>query len=206
MNSRQVLRLASIRIYLRYGAQLRARNSQNSYVSVSSAYDRFWLGILVRIFALLRGAAMSKAKVLNPVTRTHDFGSIPLLTLNTQLRGVITTVPAPIYLVEGRHFGPNGGFGVAHIWAEHEAEIVASGFATLSDVPAYVQRILSSHALIYFEDRRIAKSRVNAVRIVTGTVILEYVRTIENKVEVPHWSVVTAYSNTRTAGVLVGSI
>jgi hypothetical protein len=73
-------------------------------------------------------------------------------------------------------------------------------------VSAYVQKILTAPGVIYFEDRNLKKPRVNTVRIVTGTVILEYVRTIIDKVETPHWSVVTAYSNTRTVGVLVGQI
>lgn len=149
---------------------------------------------------------MSKKRVISPLSNTDVFGIIPSLSLNSQHKGIITTVSAPIHLVEGKHIGPNSGFGVAHIWAEHEKEIIQSGFSNQSDVPAYVQNILTTPGLIYFEDRKSTRLRVNTVRIVTGTVILEYVRTVINKVETPHWSVVTAYSNTRTAGVVVGQI
>lgn len=149
---------------------------------------------------------MSKIRVLNPTDNTDIFGIIPALTLNSKLKGIITTVRCPIHLLEGRHHGPNSGFGVSHIWAEHKNEIIGSGFSSITDVPSYVQKILTTPSLIYFEDRKINRPRVNAVRIVTGTVILEYVRTKINNVETPHWSVVTAYSNPRTVGVLVGNI
>ena len=149
---------------------------------------------------------MSKVRVLNPIDNTDIFGVIPALTLVSKYKGTIATVDAPIHLVEGKHIGPNSGFGVAHIWAEHSKEIISAGYAGRNLVPAYVQSILSAPAAIYFEDRQIARPRVNTVRIVTGTVILEYVRTRVQGVEVPHWSVVTAYSNTRTVGVLVGGI
>jgi hypothetical protein len=131
---------------------------------------------------------------------------IPALTLTSKHKGVIATREAPIHLVEGKHFGPNSGFGVAHIWAEHRKEITRAGFPNQGLVPAYVQKILTTPGLIYFEDRKLPKPRVNTVRITTGTVILEYVRTVIDKVKTPHWSVVTAYSNTRTAGVVVGQI
>ncbi len=149
---------------------------------------------------------MSKIKVISPLSNSDVFGIVPALNLNSQHKGIITTVDAPIHLVEGKHIGPNSGFGVAHIWAEHMKEIIQSGFSARSDVPAYVQSILTAPGLIYFEDRKSARLRVNTVRIVTGTVILEYVRTVINKVETPHWSVITAYSNPRTAGVVVGQI
>lgn len=149
---------------------------------------------------------MSKVRVINPISNTDVFGIIPALTLNSQKDGIINTAQAPIHLVAGRHIGPNSGYGVAHIWAEHEKEILQAGFTSQNDVPAYVQRILTAPGLIYFEDRKIKRLRVNTVRIVTGTVILEYVRTVIDKVETPHWTVVTAYSNTRTAGVVVGRI
>lgn len=149
---------------------------------------------------------MSRVRVLNPVDQTQIFGVVPALTLTSQHSGVIPTQQAPIHLVVGRHHGPNSGFGVEHIWAEHQNEIIADGFAHIGLVPDYVQRILTFPGLIYFEDRKLPRSRVNTVRIATGTVILEYVRTIIEKVETPHWNVITAYSNTRTAGVVVGQI
>jgi hypothetical protein len=149
---------------------------------------------------------MSKVRVLNPVNNTDIFGVVPALTLTSKHKGVITTLEAPIHLVAGKHIGPNAGFGVAHIWAEHQQEILRAGFTHQGHVPAYVQRILTAPGVIYFEDRKINRPRVNTVRIVTGTVILEYIRTVVNKVETPHWSVITAYSNTRKAGVVVGQI
>lgn len=149
---------------------------------------------------------MSKERVLNPIDNTDIFGEVPSLKLTSKSKGVILTKAAPIYLVKGKHHGPNRGFGVAHIWAEHSHEIVRAGFTSRDLVPAYVQGILTAPGRIYFEDRKLRRPRVNTVRIVTGTVILEYIRVIIDKVETPHWSVVTAYSNARTAGVVVGQI
>lgn len=149
---------------------------------------------------------MSKVRVINPISNTDVFGIIPALTLNSQHDGIINTTQAPIHLVAGKHIGPNSGFGVAHIWAEHKKEIIQAGFTNQNDVPLYVQRILTSPGFIYFEDRKLKRVRVNAVRIVTGTVILEYVRTVVDKVEMPHWTIITAYSNPRNAGVVVGQI
>lgn len=145
-------------------------------------------------------------KVINPTTQGHSFGTIPVLTLARKNQSPIITLAAPIHLKEGKHFGPNAGFGVQHIWAEHRIEIMASGFMGIADVPAYVERILNTPTLLYFEDRPGSKTRVNAVRIVTGTVILEYVQTKVCNVLTPYWSVVTAYSDTRTKGVVVGSM
>lgn len=149
---------------------------------------------------------MSKVRVLNPIDNTDIFGVVPSLRLTSKSKGVILTQAAPIHLVKGKHIGPNAGFGVAHIWAEHNREIRRAGFTNLDLVPAYVQGILTAPGLIYFEDRKLQRPRVNTVRIATGTVIMEYIRTVIDKVETPHWSVVTAYSNARTAGVVVGQI
>ena len=145
-------------------------------------------------------------KVLNPATQDHSFGMVPVLTLARKNQSTITTLAAPINLKKGKHLGPNRGFGVQHIWEEHNVEIVAAGFAGMADVPAYVQRILNTPTLLYFEDRPGSNTRVNAVRIVTGTVILEYVQTKVGNILTPYWSVVTAYSDTRTKGVVVGSM
>lgn len=145
-------------------------------------------------------------KVINPTTQDHSFGTVPVLTLARKNQSPVITLAAPIHLKEGKHIGANAGFGVKHIWAEHSAEIVAAGFAGVADVPAYVQGILNTPTLLYFEDRPGPRTRVNAVRIVTGTVILEYVQTKVGNVLTPYWSVVTAYSDTRTKGVVVGSM
>lgn len=145
-------------------------------------------------------------KVINPTTQDHSFGTVPVLRLARKNQSPVITLAAPIHLKEGKHFGPNAGFGVQHIWAEHSIEIMAAGFMGLADVPAYVQRILNTPTLLYFEDRPGPRTRVNAVRIVTGTVILEYVQTKVGNVFTPYWSVVTAYSDTRTKGVVVGSM
>lgn len=148
----------------------------------------------------------ANSKTMNPISGNEVFGSVPSLTLPRRGKPSIIALTAPIHLKEGKHFGPNAGYGVEHIWAEHQSEIEAAGFNTVLDVPAYVIAILRTPTLLYFEDRPIPKARVNAVRIVTGTVILEYVQTQVENVLMPHWSIVTAYSGTRTAGVLVGNI
>lgn len=149
---------------------------------------------------------MSNKRVLNPKNGTYTFGFIPALTLVSQNKGIIQTQYAPIHLTEGKHFSANTGWGVTHIWAEHSQDVINAGYTSISGVPDFVESILNKPANIYFEDRSIKRTRVNCVRIVTGTVVLEYVRLIVDKIETPYWRVVTAYSNTRTNGVLVGNI
>lgn len=70
----------------------------------------------------------ANTKVLNPATQDHSFGTVPALTLARKNQSPIITLAAPINLKEGKHFGPNSGFGVQHIWAEHSVEILAAGF------------------------------------------------------------------------------
>lgn len=148
---------------------------------------------------------MSNARVRNPLDGTEIFATIPSVRLffsktNTSL----ILEAAPVYLLEGKHYGPHKGFGVVHIWAEHEKEIKAEGFRTITDVPAYVANILRPPSAIYFEDRDLRSKRVSNVRLRTGSAFLEYFpQTRENQ---SYWSVVTAYSETRTKGSLVGSL
>lgn len=149
---------------------------------------------------------MSSVRLKNPKTNLDSFGNVPSLTLHRKGKETIFTLPCPIYLTVGKHIKKNNGFGMNHIWEEHSQEIISSGYNSKNDVPKYVLKLLSSPSCLYFEDREIKATRINNVRLFTGTVILEYVRQIINKVEVPHWSVVTAYSQTRTSGNLVGSI
>lgn len=148
---------------------------------------------------------MSKSRVRNPLDGTEIFATIPAVRLffsktNTSL----ILEAAPVYLLEGKHHGPHRGFGVVHIWAEHEKEIKADGFKTIIDVPAYVANILRPPSVIYFEDRDLKNKRVSTVRLRTGSAFLEYFpQTKENP---SYWSVVTAYSHTRTRGSIVGSL
>ncbi len=111
-----------------------------------------------------------------------------------------------IYLRVGRHTGPNKGFGVRHIWAEHEKELVAAGYATVNDVGRYIKDIITRGAPIYCEFRSLTgKHRPTVLKSSLGIVILEP-REDEAAESGYIYTVVTAYSAGRAHGTLVGNI
>ena len=140
---------------------------------------------------------MSSLAILNPLTGLESFGVVPGLKLS----GVFLP-EAPILLPLGRHIGPNKGFGVRHIWAEHRLEMERSGYVTEADVPLYVLSIIQTGTPLYFEGASWQQTRLMAVRSVTGTAIVEF----RERREASVWSVVTAFSGTKTHGTRVGTV
>lgn len=109
-----------------------------------------------------------------------------------------------IRLKQGKHRGPNKGFGAAHIWAEHSSEMMKLGLETLGDVPAYVAMIVRAGTAIYCEFDAIgAAPRLAVVQSRIGKAILEYQR-MRAGLEI--YSVVTAFSNTKAHGTRVGTV
>lgn len=66
-------------------------------------------------------------------------------------------------LSQGRHIGPNRGFGARHIWAEHPDEMRGAGFASEEFVPHFVAQIIKAGTPLYFEGHFSAKTRLIAV-------------------------------------------
>jgi hypothetical protein len=149
------------------------------------------------LFKAAPGFVMSMLALTNPQTGGIDFGRIP------QLRLVGITYPeSRIQLFVGRHIGPNKGFGARHIWAEHRNEMAQVGLNDEADVAAYVLRIVRTGTPLVFEGGSWTVTRLLAVRAASGTAILEY----RDRREGPIWSVVTAYSGTKTHGTRVGTV
>lgn len=116
-------------------------------------------------------------------------------------------IPAgDIFLRVGRHIGPNRGFGVRHIWAEHEQELVKLGYATVNDVARFVRDIIRRGVPIYCEfNSTSGKHRPAVLKSSIGIVILEPREAPETE---SGWIyvVVTAYTRRTAHGTLVGHI
>lgn len=140
---------------------------------------------------------MSSLAILNPLTGLQSFGLVPSLKLS----GVLLP-EAPILLPLGRHIGPNKGFGARHIWAEHRLEMERSGQLSEADVPLYVLSIIQVGTPLYFEGASWQHTRLMAVRSTAGTAVIEF----RERREAAVWSVVTAFSGTKTHGTRVGAV
>lgn len=124
-------------------------------------------------------------------------GTVPPVRLNRVL-----LPEASIYLIWGRHVGPNRGHGISHIWAEHREEMERCGLKEIGDVPAYVSTIVRSGTPLFYEGAQFKVTRVLAVRSTSGTAVLEF----RDRLQGPIWSVVTAFSGTKTHGTRVGTV
>lgn len=140
---------------------------------------------------------MSMTPILHP-SGALAFG----LLLEMRAPGII--IPAgEIRLFHGRHSGPNRGFGAKHIWAEHDREMIAAGFLDFDGVAGYVATIVREGTPVFLGDHNWRSLRVMAVRSRTGTAIVEH---RAPRGEDPHWSVITAFSGTKTHGTRVGTV
>jgi hypothetical protein len=116
--------------------------------------------------------------------------------------GRVILLEGPILLASGHHWGPNRGFGAAHIWAEHAKEMAKAGFGSSEEVPHYVSQIVRLGTPLFFEGSQINRTRLLAVRSSAGTAILELRQQRDGAI----WSVVTAFSGTKTHGTRVGTV
>ena len=141
---------------------------------------------------------------MSPTTPVlHPSGGTCFGTLS-EMRAPGLTLPAgEIRLFRGRHTGPNRGFGAVHIWAEHKREMAALGFDAYDDVAGFVATIVRQGTPVFFGDRNWRALRVMAVRSRSGTGILEHREPRDGDA---HWSIVTAYTGTRTHGTRVGTV
>ena len=137
---------------------------------------------------------MSSRSVINPGTGSTSFGLVPSI----KVPGLICE-QAEIHLVEGKHRGPNRGFGKEHIWAEHQTEMLQSGFGSEEEVGSYVASIVRSGSRLYFEGGHKRNPRLLVFRSSAGVAVLEL---RPGKI----WSIVTAYSGRQPHGTLVGTV
>jgi hypothetical protein len=140
---------------------------------------------------------LSSLAILNPQTGLFSFGTISEIRIS----GLVLP-EAEIFLPVGRHIGPNRGFGVRHIWAEHQIEMAKAGLTSEADVPLYVLQIIQSGTPLFFEGANWQTTRLMAVRAARGTAIMEF----RDRRDGPVWSVVTAFSGTKTHGTRVGTV
>ena len=140
---------------------------------------------------------MSSRQIFNPLGNGVVFAVIPRLTLDR-----VEFQEANVVLPEGKHIGPNKGFGAAHIWAEHQREMAAVGLQSFGEVPLFVLPMLKHGTPLHFEGASWRATRLLAVRTAAGTVVLEHRQQRGGDV----WSIVTAFSGTKTHGTRVGSV
>ena len=137
--------------------------------------------------------------VQNPNTNTYEFGVIPYM-----IKGHDEFSEGIIQLRIGKHIGPNKGFGVEHIWIEHNKELIKLGYKTKNDVPQFLADLIKPRAPIYceFNDMR-GNHRIAVVRSVLGVAYLERKFGANNEVI---YSVVTAFTKKNAAGTKIGSV
>ncbi|TIO79427.1 hypothetical protein [Mesorhizobium sp.] len=120
--------------------------------------------------------------------------------MDKNVRGIL--IPgAPIVLKRGRH-SIRGGFGVRHIWARHQTEILARGYSAEEDIAKYVADIVRPGSPVFCEFGHIRNVRVTVVRTTIGIAVLEH-KTHGDDV---HYSVVTAFAQRNAHGTRVGTV
>ncbi|MFG1299148.1 hypothetical protein V5F49_05065 [Xanthobacter sp. V3C-3] len=105
-------------------------------------------------------------------------------------------------MLRGKHTGPNKGFGVCHIWAEHRREMEHFDLVEEAHVPIYVAKIVCAGTPLHFEGSDIKATKLIAVRSSIGLAILQLRPTREET----YWSIVTAYASSKKHGVRVGAV
>jgi hypothetical protein len=137
-------------------------------------------------------------KIKNPDTGTYSFGCIPEIAHYGIDEG-------PIILKYGAHYGNNRGYGAAHIWVGHGADIRNQGYAhenPLDAIAQYIADIIKPNTPIYWDSTDLSgKYRLTVLSTARGRVILESSQDGDgNRIH----SIVTAYSLRQAKGTLVG--
>jgi hypothetical protein len=139
-------------------------------------------------------------RVLHPTNGTDIFGEMPGID-----KSGILLPPGLIHLVEGEHYGPNSGFGVVHIVAEHDRQIARKNkaLAQMSShdrVRHYVAQILIRKAQIFVEHEK--PKRPVVIHTAKGGVILE----LRRNDGISWYSVVSAYNRQNQRGELMANL
>ncbi|SRR6266478_4451450 len=123
-----------------------------------------------------------------------DFGKI-----TEDLAAVAGIRPLPIRLVNGRHFGSGGGYGIAHIAYHHAAALALLDYYSIQD---FVDEVVSGFTALYAGDG----GRQLIVRRKDKDIRLDRLLVLELAPSKDHYSVVTGWlvsSRRRVRGVLV---
>lgn len=141
-------------------------------------------------------------RILHPVTGSVCFGQLEVM----RSRGEV--VPAgEIYLPAGKHHGPNHGYGVRHIWAEHAVQLSKLGYSDIHEVARFVSDIIQSGAPVYCEFGRLRSYRPVVLRTKLGQVILEQRYTDKyDTLGTSFYTVVTAFDGNRVHGTVIGKV
>jgi hypothetical protein len=135
----------------------------------------------------------------NPKTNTNVYGLIPYINFrkNDEFSA------GEIVLRYGEHRGPNKGFGVAHIWAEHASDLKKIGYHNIKDVAKFISDAITPRSPIYCEFNNMkGNNRIAVLKTSVGIVYLELKKDGHNK---EFYSVVTAFPKGKARGTQIGS-
>ena len=137
--------------------------------------------------------------VASPHTNSLAFATVPEIS-----RDDLQLPNGQVSLRYGRHFGNHSGFGILHIWEQHQAALTSAGYPTIHDVARYVSEIVRPRADITceFSDMR-GDHKIAVVRSNAGTAILKPIRSDQ---ESTLYSIVTAFDRRTREGTLVGRL
>lgn len=139
---------------------------------------------------------MPNIRIPHPTNGTYVYGYVP------EKKSKSFIIPAgPVLLKRGRDT-TYGGFGARHIWGRHERELRQRGCKEAADVPLFVASIVCPGSQIHCEFEEMTRLKVTVVRDRLGSVVLQY----NEDAQMPHYSVVTAFTNPRRRGSHVGQI
>jgi subtilisin family serine protease len=137
-------------------------------------------------------------KITNPYTSTYFFGCIPEIAHCGIDEGLII-------LKYGVHFGYNRGYGAAHIWAGHAADIRKLGYMQenpLDAIAQYIADIIKPNTPIYWDSADLDGTyRLTVLSTAKGRVVL---MSGEDETGGRIHSVITAYPKKTAMGTLVG--
>jgi len=106
-------------------------------------------------------------RIENPLNEgQYSFGTFPEIHWSNK----ILFEAGEIYLLFGQHHGPNSGYGLAHIWAEHEGNLRNKGYYHQLEIANYVASILVNGAKIYTEFG--SKPAAQVIKSSLGMVVL----------------------------------
>ncbi len=137
--------------------------------------------------------------LLNPYNNNDSFGVIPYIKhgKNEFPEGVVK-------LRQGKHSGPNRGFGAVHIWEEHKIYLKRKGYDNSNSVQRFIADIIKSGSPIYCEFENLkGNHRIAVVRSTLGIAILEKIPDGNNNI---FYSIVTAFEKKYAHGTKIGTV
>lgn len=149
--------------------------------------------------------------IRHPTNGTNIFGKFP--EIKTKGNRAAYFPEGDIFLKHGEHRTiqkrEGRGFGIQHIWAKHELELIALGYPAENDVSRYVANILQSGTPIHSEfDNAGGTHRTQVIRNQNHVVILDQRTSRIDGFEIfDHYSVVTAFPmHRKVKGSRIGAL